>query len=223
MERMSKRKFCAQYASKQDRANINAAGIIAYLCAAISLVMGLLQQNYGVILDVVLVVGLGLGVQLGKSRVCSILLLIYGCINTLVYLLSTGRLGGWWLILVGVYGIKATFHLHKEYQRFLADGSIPQPEEPQAPERSKPTWGKVVATLAPFFGLILSLLLLLGAISPALLNLLVGGKRTPELLLSGYCFWYMALIGAVITGVLLVAVGVAMATGQLSRLLSLFA
>ena len=217
MERMSKRKFCAQYASKQDRANINAAGIIAYLCAAISLVMGLLQQNYGVILDVVLVVGLGLGVQLGKSRVCSILLLIYGCINTLVYLLSTGRLGGWWLILVGVYGIKATFHLHKEYQRFLADGSIPQPEEPQAPERSKPTWGKVVATLAPFFGLILSLLLLLGAISPALLNLLVGGKRTPELLLSGYCFWYMALIGAVITGVLLVAVGVLLSVWKGTR------
>lgn len=208
MERLSKRAFCAQYASKQDRANINGAGIVAYLCAAISLIFGLVQQNYGVIFDVVLVVGLGLGVHLAKSRVCSILLLIYGCINTLVYLLTTGRVGGWWLIIVGIYGIKATFHLHKEYQQFLADGIIPQEEQPQTPQPAKPTKGKIAITLAPFLGLILSLLLLLGALSPACLNLLVGGNRTPELLLSGYCLWYMALIGAVLTGVLLVVVGV---------------
>ena len=123
MEQITKRTFFAEYANRRDKRNIRGAAIGAYLCAALSLGVGVLMQNYFIIVDVVLIVGLALGIQLAQSRVCAVLLLVYACINTILGLIGTGQLSGWLLILVGIWAVSGTINLHKDYQSFLRNGS----------------------------------------------------------------------------------------------------
>lgn len=123
MEQITKRTFFAEYANKRDKRNILGAAIGAYLCAALSLGVGVLMQNYFIIVDVVLIVGPALGIQLAQSRVCAVLLLVYACINTILGLIGTGQLSGWLLILVGVWAISGTVNFNKDYQSFLRNQS----------------------------------------------------------------------------------------------------
>lgn len=98
------------------RTQIRAAAIISYVVAGISLVFG----GMGVIIDVLLIIGLGLGIQLLRSRVCAVILTVYGVWNTIWVTLSTGTLGGWWILLAGIYAIIYTFKYQgawTEYQR----------------------------------------------------------------------------------------------------------
>ena len=65
--------------------NIRASAIIAYVIGAISLVANvILGGNVFGILDVAIVVGLGLGIQFAKSRVCAVILGVYSVFN-LIY------------------------------------------------------------------------------------------------------------------------------------------
>lgn len=121
MEGISKRAFYAKYANRRDKGNIRIAAILAYVCAAISLAAGLLIQNYFIVIDVALIVGFALGVQIAKSRVCAVLLLVYACISTILTLISTGQITGWWLIIVGVLAVMGTFRFHKDYQKYLLE------------------------------------------------------------------------------------------------------
>lgn len=71
------------------RSQIRDAGILCYVVAGISLVLPFLSGNpFGALLDVLLIVGLGLGIQLGKSRVCAIILTVYGAFNTIIITLA---------------------------------------------------------------------------------------------------------------------------------------
>lgn len=119
MEQLSKKQFYAQCASKKDKGNIRAAAILGYICAGATLLLGVLMQNYFIIIDVAIILGLSLGIHLAQNRVCAVLLLIYSLINVIFSLLATGQISGWWLIIVGVCGIIGTFDLHKNYQNYL--------------------------------------------------------------------------------------------------------
>lgn len=114
-----KKQFYAQCASKKDKGNIRAAAILGYICAGATLLLGVLMQNYFIIIDVAIILGLSLGIHLAQNRVCAVLLLIYSLINVIFSLLATGQISGWWLIIVGVCGIIGTFDLHKNYQNYL--------------------------------------------------------------------------------------------------------
>ena len=115
MEQLSKKQFYAQCASKKDKGNIRAAAILGYICAGATLLLGVLMQNYFIIIDVAIILGLSLGIHLAQNRVCAVLLLIYSLINVIFSLLATGQISGWWLIIVGVCGIIGTFDFHKNY------------------------------------------------------------------------------------------------------------
>ncbi len=96
---------------------------MAYICAALSLLLGVVLQNYSVMLDVLLIVGLTLGMQLAKNRVCAVLLLVYSCINTIIVTIGSGQVSGWLLIVAGIFAVIGTFNLHKDYQNFLQNSS----------------------------------------------------------------------------------------------------
>lgn len=123
MEPISKREFYTRYANKRDKRNIWGAAILAYICAALSLLLGVVLQNYSVMLDVLLIVGLTLGMQLAKNRVCAVLLLVYSCINTIIVTIGSGQVSGWLLIVAGIFAVIGTFNLHKDYQNFLQNSS----------------------------------------------------------------------------------------------------
>ncbi len=208
MEQLTKKEFWVKYASKTDKGNIQGAATLAYVCAAISLALGVSLGNFAVVVDVVLIVGLALGVQLARSRVCAVLLLIYSFINLIVMTIESGRVSGWWLILVGIWAVKGTFKLHKEYQQFLQDGTLPPHPQPETPVDSKRTAKQVFATVLPFIGMFLGIFIIWLSISPAFLEFLVGNAPFPKALLQGYRNWYIAILGAVVVAVLLTVVGV---------------
>ena len=116
---ISKREFYKTHASKSVRSNVRTGAILAYVVAGISLVAGiLLMGNPFILVDVVIVVLLGLGVQLLQSRVCGILLLVYSIFSCLLTTIANGRVSGWWLIIAGICAVTSTFKLHKEYRAF---------------------------------------------------------------------------------------------------------
>ena len=73
----------------------------------------------------ILFVGLGLGIHLGQSRVCAILLTVYGGLNMIVSIMEKGRFGGWLFLLVGIDGIIYTFKFHKAWKQYKNTGIVP--------------------------------------------------------------------------------------------------
>ena len=51
-----------------------------------------------------------------QSRVASIILLVYAAINVIYLLIETGRLGGWWIAVVGIYAVIYTFKFQKAWK-----------------------------------------------------------------------------------------------------------
>ena len=206
MGSVTKREFFAKYAALKSRNQIKSAGVLAYLCAAASLVQGLSAHNFAVIVDVAVIAGLALGVQIAKSRVFAVLLLAYACFNTVVMTLVNGQLSGWLLIFVGILAVAGTWKLQKEYQAFLLEGTVPENPEPEEPAV---TAGQTFATVLPFIGMFLGMAGIWLAISPWALKILAGGAQSPAALLQGYRNWYAVIMGAVAFAVLLAAAGVA--------------
>lgn len=123
--RMSKAEFYKQPALKKNRANINACAIITYICAACTFLINIvLVNNVSGMLDVCLLLGLGLGIHLGKSRVCAIILLVYAGINAIYTIVLTGRLGGYLIIICGIYAVIETFKLQKAWKEYELTGRL---------------------------------------------------------------------------------------------------
>lgn len=125
---MTKEEFSKHPNIAPVRSQIRSAGIVCYIVAGITLVMSVLAGGIwgiiGVIFDVMLLVGLGLGIQLGRSRVCAIILTVYGVFNTIVVTLQNEALGGWWVLLAGIYAIIYTFKYQGAWAEYLKTGIV---------------------------------------------------------------------------------------------------
>ena len=99
---MSKHDFYHSPLCKKYRGNIIASSVIIYICVGINLLLIAFLHTYTSLIDVAIMLGLGLAIHLAQSRVCSILLCVYGVINTIYVFLSSGTFGGW-LILCLLY------------------------------------------------------------------------------------------------------------------------
>lgn len=111
--------FYSTLASDKVRKSIRNSAIVCYVCGVITGVVAVLLSPT-MLLDVIVILVLGLLIQLKQSRVCAVLLLAYSLFNTVVAIATTGSAGGWLLIIAGVYAVKSTFALEKEYQAFRA-------------------------------------------------------------------------------------------------------
>lgn len=117
----TKKEFLKLEENKKLYTACRASAILCYICAGISVVlMCFILKNWFSIFEIVLIVGLGLGIHLKQSRVCAIILLIYSVINSIFLYIGYGRFGGWLVILAGIYAVIATFNANnawKEYQQ----------------------------------------------------------------------------------------------------------
>ena len=99
------------------RKNINTCAIMGYVIAGLSLLLSFVYyQSASGILDAILIVVCSLLIQLLQSRVASIILLVYAAINVIYLLIETGRLGGWWIAVVGIYAVIYTFKFQKAWK-----------------------------------------------------------------------------------------------------------
>ena len=77
------------------------------------------------IIAAALLVGLGIWIQLGKSRVAALLTLIYGSYSMIIGSLEFGRLQGWWEPVIGGFGVFYTFKLHGLWGKYRRSGTLP--------------------------------------------------------------------------------------------------
>lgn len=113
---LTKKEFSDLPEMKPCKSNINTCGIVLYVFGVINMVLQLAMQTLPI--DGIFLILLGLGIHLGKSRVCAILCTIFGGLNVIYMIVLTGRIGGWWILLVGIYAIIYTFKYHSEWKKY---------------------------------------------------------------------------------------------------------
>lgn len=123
--KMTKKEFFHHPDMKKQRTNINTSGICMYVFAGVTLLVNvILASNPQGLLDVLLLAVLGLGIQLGKSRVAAVLACIYSIFNMVYMLAATGKVSGYLIVLAAVYGTTATFQFQKAWKEYQASGKI---------------------------------------------------------------------------------------------------
>ncbi len=115
----TKQEFLKLPENKKMKNEILTAAIISYVCAGMTaaVMMGM-QGNPISIIDVLLLVGLGLGIQLKQSRVCAILLCVDGLISVVVSVLAGGTPSGYLILIAGIFAIVYTFKLDKAWKQY---------------------------------------------------------------------------------------------------------
>lgn len=122
---MSKHDFYRSPICKKYRGNIIASSVIIYVCVGINLLLIALLQNYTSLIDAAIMLGLGLAIHLAQSRVCAILLCVYGVFNTVIVYLSSGEFGGWLILVAAIYAIVATFQYQGAWDKYSKSGQLP--------------------------------------------------------------------------------------------------
>lgn len=121
---VSFRKFVNEIGDPKIKKEMNSVGIIGYILAAINLLISIVSMNLNGIVDVVLIAGFSLGIHIGKSRICAILLLIYGAINFIVMTAQYGRPAGYWGLILGICAIREFYKAHKQYKEYISNKII---------------------------------------------------------------------------------------------------
>ena len=114
---MTRREFYKSSEMDSVRKSINGCAIAGYIVAALSLVANLLLlDNPSGIIDTILIIILSILIQTIQSRVAAVILCVYGVINMAIITMYTGRFGGWWILVVGVFAAINTFKFHKAWK-----------------------------------------------------------------------------------------------------------
>lgn len=121
---ISFKEFYQKHCSDPVKKNIKGAAILLYFCSAITLLVSFAATALGVdimaaALDAFLLLGLALGIHIGKSRACAVIVLVYSILNCLYALISTGKMSGYLIIIAGVYATIYTFKARKEYKDYI--------------------------------------------------------------------------------------------------------
>ena len=100
---------------------IKSSAIIAYVCAGITLLLSVIVGgSYLSLIDVVILVALGLLIHLKQSKAAAVILLVYSVINVIVTLITAHRLGGYLIVIAGVYATIYAFKLDKAWKEYQA-------------------------------------------------------------------------------------------------------
>lgn len=126
-KKMTKQDFLKLPAMKTCKSNINSCGILLYVLGAINIVLQIVMG--GLPIDGILMILLGLGIHLGKSRVCAILCVVYSVFNVISVLITTGRVGGWWILVIAIDAVIYTFKYHSAWDKYQKDGTLPVEKE----------------------------------------------------------------------------------------------
>lgn len=124
-QKLTKKEFLHHPNLKKTRSNINGSAIILYISAVLTSALGLIDGNWFILIDIILLVGLGLGIQLAQSRACAIIACVYAAFNVIVTVVTTGSVGGWLVLLAAIYAIIATFQFQKAWKEYQQTGILP--------------------------------------------------------------------------------------------------
>ena len=89
-------------------------------CGFLLLLFALLASPAALV-DVAILLGLGLGMHLGKSKGCAICMLIYSIYSVVVNLITTGTFSGWLLLVLGIMAVQVFDKAEKRFKRLTAN------------------------------------------------------------------------------------------------------
>ena len=91
--------------------------------------VGFYNGNFAIILDVIVLVGLGLWIQLGYSRVAAIIAAVYSVFSMIVTTISTGRISGYVVVIAAVCGVIYTFKAAKAFKQYKESFTAVPPQQ----------------------------------------------------------------------------------------------
>jgi hypothetical protein len=106
-----------------------AAALIGYISAGFTTFFALTGLNdyfniYSLV-DVAIVLTLCLLIQLLRSRIASILLLVYAIASMMTMIVNTGTFGGWMGLIAGISAVVGSFQCAKEWKTYQARSQSP--------------------------------------------------------------------------------------------------
>lgn len=207
MEYLSKREYLRRYVSRVDQLRIGVLGLLVLFGGAIGIALGLRGQNHGLALWGLLIAVLGLGILQFQSLACSVGTMVCGLAGVTGLIGGMNPICGGLLILAAIGAIRLTYLLNRDYRSYR-DSSAPASSPQNRQALSKGDGPAAAAVFIPLLGMMCSMGLIAFSLSPFFLEQLVGHARTPEELLQGYSQWYIAVISAVASAILIGAVAV---------------
>lgn len=122
---MNKKQFSKHPYLNNITKGIRSAAILMYATAAITFaVTVVLGGNVFAIIDVILIVGLGMGIQLAQSRACAVVTGIYSMINLIMTIVLLGKPGGWFVVVSGIFAIVYTFKFQRMWEEYQRTGIV---------------------------------------------------------------------------------------------------
>lgn len=121
---MTKKEFDKHTNIVNVKKQITGTAIACYVIVGINALLAFMVA-FSNILDILLMLGMGLGIHLAKSRVCSIILTVYGAFNMIIMTIANGSVTGWWILVVGIYAIINTFKYQKAWAEYQQTGIVP--------------------------------------------------------------------------------------------------
>ena len=118
------KEYRKNYASAPMKKNIKSLSIVAYVLVGLNVVIAFVGSPL-VLLDCALLLGLTLGVHLGKNKGCAVALLVYTIINAIVSLITAGTVGGWWWIFLAISYLNTFKKIDAEYKAEMAKSNQP--------------------------------------------------------------------------------------------------
>lgn len=122
---MGKQEFYKHASMSKVRAGMIACGTAWYLLAAYNFLYQIVIMRFiPGLLDVALMLGLGLGVHLAKSRVCAGILTAYAVINTAIMIVQ-GMGNGFLILVVAICSLIITIKFQAAWEKYQKTGAIP--------------------------------------------------------------------------------------------------
>ena len=118
--KMSKKEFIKTYEDGALVKSIRVAAILCYVCAGITAAAAVFSNFYGLI-DACLLLGLALGMHIGKSKVCAILILILSVFEVVFAIIVTHTFSGWLWVVAGILAVSAFSKADKEYKKYTSE------------------------------------------------------------------------------------------------------
>lgn len=124
--RITEEQFYALPTMEKCRKSIVACAILLYCSAAITFIVNVVLPGYfwGII-DVMLLLGLGLGIHLGKSRVCAVVACVYSCLNLIYMIIANGTTGGTLIVIASILSVIYTFRYKSAWKKYQETGILP--------------------------------------------------------------------------------------------------
>ncbi len=118
-EEITKKIYFKKYASDMFYKNLKINAVIGYiLCGIIGLTC--LANPWNAI-DLCIYLGLVLGMHLGKSKGCAIVLTIYAAFSAILILIMNGTIAGWAWLIVSIYSWILFRNEEKRYRSLISE------------------------------------------------------------------------------------------------------